>query len=213
MAYEDLTTYAETDPNSKIVVATRRNTWTNLTADESAHVTKPHNNNGDFDIAWQSYADSASDGDNVPVCFCLEGAESGDDVFVWVYWGETGGGKCYVGLELLYLGDFSGDEDNDNTTLSLDTLYYLRLKRDDDGGASSAGQYTLGVYANESDRATESSALVSLSIDSPAIKFDFDTVHSVWTYTFGETEEHDGYTEYLDLDYANSIKNQVVTIV
>ena len=137
MAIEDFTTYTEVDSASRVAVGTRRVAWTLLDGDEQGQVYKDKGANffdgdfvhdltleltttssGVFTAIWELANATADFGANNPSLYLYHNKQFGTDVRLTLVKIDTGGSAT----------DF-------NTNLSLDTIYYLKIVRDESVGS------------------------------------------------------------------------------
>jgi hypothetical protein len=123
---EDLTTYTEVDPNSRITVTSARSTFTGLTRNEDAYVYKDFGAFyfGDFEIYADVRLNSGSENDSLVGIIGLS-----NTVNDWDDWGAglsvhfmKAGGNNY-----LVLFEIGGS--NDFYVISGDTTYYVTFER------------------------------------------------------------------------------------
>ena len=135
MAYENLTTYTEVDPNSRITISATRSNFVGLQRDEDAYVYSDKGVNyfsGDFEHLIDIYLDSTSDGSTI-VYWALENvvddwagmqAGGGDALDIMFWTGAASEMRLYLHETV------AGTTYADYYQIALDTLYYLTIKRD-----------------------------------------------------------------------------------
>jgi hypothetical protein len=191
MAYENLSTFTEVDPNSHLSSNSTRTTSSGLTRSEDAYTYKDYGANyfDALDIDFIAFTNSSStDGGFQMVCLSntvndLSGFASTDVTFITA---EIGSGN--VNLYLTRGALVSTDVYN---TLTTDTIYYCTLKR-----VSGNNTVTCEIYSN----AARTNLLDTLSVSG------FGTVK--WRYLFtantfndGSSDSlHNGYIENIDLN-------------
>ena len=200
-AYEDFDAdWSETDPNNHLSQTVKRSTFAGYVWEgEDADLTRDANVSmtGDFDIAYEIYIDSATDNGKTGTIFTF--FNDNDDQLSNQY-GDADGTNAFA--EIWYYnvtGDDFDADDNDNTLL-VDTLYYVRFQRDDDAGGSSAGQLTLDFYSTAPDREHESNVVLNITLDQIA-QIDYTDTICPWSIDDGTPDQITGYLENLDLTY------------
>lgn len=198
MATEDLTTYTEVDPNSHITVITTRSTFANLDRNEDAYV-YDDKGVGHFDGDYEHLIDVYLDSSDVDAHVIVWGLANlvddargiddagGDEHLVRFtrshagYWLRMD--EMYAGTE--YAGSAYG--------ISLDTTYYLKIKRDE-----SVGTYgTLYLYIYSDAARTNLLATQTLTLHE---KEDFRYIYVTQALNTNNTPYRtSGYSENLDL--------------
>lgn len=197
MAYEDLTAYTEVDPNSRISVTASRSTVTSLTRNEDAWV---YDNkgaahfDGDFehlvDVRW-----NAADVGGQSVLWGLT-----NNVDDWRYNFDNGRHEIEVDFYRsaanlsLRLREIYGVSSQvyDDYIPSLDTTYYLTVKRDESIGTY--GRLYCYIYSDSA----RSSLLATLSVDLHA-KDDFQYIFATQSNNDGNTYRLTAWSENFDL--------------
>lgn len=209
--YEDFTTFTEVDPNSHISKTSTRITFSGLLHEESAYVyiDKEEGHFGeDFDHLFDVE---------------LTGSGGTQDVYVGV-WGlwvtkqaddnadeKENADANHEGLTVVFVWDISAStlmiflrEINDGTiysdycnTLSKDTRYYIRIKRDDDFG--DYGRAYCDVYTSALDRTNEENAVWNGVLDLHS-REDYRYLYGLQSRTGAvDWGNIDGFVENLDL--------------
>lgn len=197
MAVEDLTTYTETDPNSRITVTSARSSWASLTKNEDAFVYKDKgvaHFSGDYEHLVTAYLD-ACDLNSLVLCWALtnlvddlRGIDDGGGDEHCVGLRSPSSGNYEVKLYELYSGSLAGDA----YVCSLDTAYYLKIKRDEGTGANG----TLYCYIYSDSARTNLLDTLTLALNE---KEDFRYIYVTQTYVDGAEDAQTAYSENLDL--------------
>jgi hypothetical protein len=202
-AVENFSTgWTETDPNNRLSQTATRSTWTGLTANEAAYVVKTAgvNYTGDWSIAFSFYVDNASGNGSaliLPGPFLVDASNAGG---CFVTFTDYDNSKVTISVGAIELSGYTTDVDINNTTLSVNTLYYALWRRDDDAGTN--GTVYLDIYASSADRDAGSSVLLSLSVAITKFgKLDMTQAFMPYTAAFGDTTAQTAYLENLDLNY------------
>lgn len=212
MANEDFTTYTEEDPLTKITITSSKVSWVSLDRNDVSYVYKDAGVNhfdGDFTHQFETME--------------ITGTENGAFLYPYAVHNNVGDFNNTVvdgiGLGLAYLsstpriyfylfenGSFNSDM---SVTLLLDTLYYITVIRDDDGGANSTGQYT--VYIRTGSH--EGTLIDTLVEDcSAGEQNDLRYIYSIATSGVGSgVPAGDGYSQNLDLN--ESVPDAFVKII
>lgn len=184
MAIENLTTYTETDPNSKLTVTSTKVTAVDLDRDEDAHVYKNFGASyfDAIDVDFEIYIDSNTVSGALG-SFGL--ANTVDDcnnwsTYVHVY-GYRSGANYYIYLRI--------GGSSDNGSVSADTLYYCTLSR-------VAGNDTVNLYIyTDSSRQTLHDTLTQAGAG--ANKYQY--FYAICSYNDGSTgADWDGYYQNID---------------
>ncbi|KKL71872.1 hypothetical protein LCGC14_2090580 [marine sediment metagenome] len=201
MAFEDLSTYTEVDPNSRLTKTTRRVAWTALQRDEDAYIyydKGADHFSGDFThhlTIDTTAAGTTSPGSKV---FCwaitnlvndMKGIQgsSGDYFAVFLY-------RSFTGVFEIYLEECNGGIPQQTAyTAALNTIYYLKVVRDE-----SVGTYGT-IYCYIYSDAARTTLLATLTQTIDTAKRDFRYVFACNTWNSGETVAMTGYTENLEL--------------
>jgi hypothetical protein len=207
-AYENFTTgWTETDPNNHLSQSATRSTFADFNYNEVANLAKNDGINftGDWDVAFDfNIADtsqSLTDTNQSTIAF----ANSDNTLIQNVVLMESADGtKVHAGL--LVVDELFNIDQTFNDTLSLNTTYYARFKRDDDAGTN--GTLYLDVFASDANRRANTSPLVQLSLPITVMgKVDMVNAYCPISIDFDNTVQTDGYIENLDLAYVpTSIK-------
>jgi hypothetical protein len=196
MAIEDFSTYTETDPNSKIAVTSSKIDVSAIDRGDNAYVYDDKGSNffdGDFEFLFEGYIDSATtNGYHAMACALANvnnkvSTDTNDDQGIRMY--REGSASRFLVQEQ----DGSNGYQTSTGDLSLDTLYYLTLERDE-----AVGTYgTLYLYTySDSDRTTlEGSASVALH----SSKKDFRYIYGWTNRGDGSGSPWTGYVQDLDL--------------
>lgn len=187
MAIEDLTTYTEEDPNSRISRSWDMATVAGLTRQESAWLVKDKGANhfdGDFEHQFEGYFDAA-----VNYGFCMIWAlantindlsailtASEDELAVYFYREE------HTASHKIKLAESDGGSFAEaSTNVALDTRYWFTVKRDE-----SVGPYgTIYLYIYSDSGRTTQIAGSPLSIALHSSKKDFQYIYAIQSYNDG----------------------------
>lgn len=160
-AVENFTTgWTETDPNSRLSQTATRSTWAGLTLNEWTDLRKNGGINftGNFDVSFDFRVDSSSSQSNEDAIYALLFQDSTAN-FHAIGLGRYNS-KVYIGVQNGIEGGSSEFSDFDNT-LSCDTVYYARFRRDESVGTN--GTLYLDIYGSSANRTNNTSPLVSVS--------------------------------------------------
>ena len=208
MAFENFSTgWTETDPNNHLSQTTTRSTFTGLHLAEDAWLDRDSaiSFTGDWDVAFDFYVDSDSLdisglGTEIfePALVNFNDGGVNNALVAAFNWGDS---KVLINFALFEESGFTYDSDYDNTTLSLDTTYYARYRRDETVGTN--GTLYLDVYGSSANRNNDTSPLVELETAiTVAGKVDMTVAQAPLADDFGAAQvEITGYLENLDLSY------------
>jgi len=202
MATEDLTTYTETDPNSHISVTSSRSTFTAMHRSEDAYVYKDKgvdHFNGDYEHLVTVYFDAyALDGFGVVWALTnviddwyaiYNSTDIEHEVTLYRYTGNGGESQLYVRELTASIGGFT----DDYGAISMDTLYYLKIKRDEAVGDNG----TLYCYIYTDSGRTNLHDTLAIAL---ADKYDFRYIWATQSRNQSEsTQTITGYCENFDL--------------
>ena len=201
MSNENFTSYTEVDPNSHISRATARVTYTNLASDEDAYAYKDFGANcfnGDFTHLLTIKFDSMSNSSLLSawtlanlVSDCQDIIDNNGDAF-FLACGMSGSNV------VLFLEEVDGGTQYDSSsyTISLATIYYLKIVRNESVGTY--GTLYLYIYSD----AARTNLLSTLSIALHTSKKDFRYAYPIQSWDTGWAgQDHDGYTENFDLGF------------
>ena len=199
MALEDYNTYTEVDPNSRIVAATRRVAFTDLTINETAYVYSDKGAaffDGDFvhhltilitasdasmSVAsglW-ALANTVNDWNGMRAADCLD--------LYFTSQGATPNRKLTIeesnGGSITASSDFA---------MTVNTIYYLTIYRDESVGAN--GTLYCRIYSDASRRTLLTTLSVTLTE-----KQDFQYIYALASRSTVVSLKHSGYTENLQL--------------
>jgi len=197
MANEDFSGYTEVDPNSNIVVTSSRSTFTNLQRNEDAYVYKDKGAghfDGDFEhlvtCLFDNYTSSGKStiwgiANEVNDMWYFDDTQKD---FLWAFF--------YHGASnVLYLKeDGPAGSVSDSFAPSLDTPYYLKIKRDENVG--DYGTLYCYIYSDEA----RTNLLDTLSITLHA-KIDF-------RYIYVTQSANQGTPNYLIIGYSENLDLQ-----
>lgn len=211
MAIEDFTTYTEVDPGTKVTVDANTVSWNDVdTRNSDSYVYKDKDLNhfdGDFEHKFElQWVDSAING--VLMYFWVL-ANAVNDVKGLVDAGaDFFGCNFYDAVETKYLGiaiyeNGSSVDDESWVGSSTSTRYFIRMTRDDDGGANNTGQLVAYIATvNYDDEGGNLQATVTADC-SAGEQNDFRYIYALSTYNSGLADKTgDGFTENLDLQEA-----------
>ncbi|MHC4114003.1 MAG: hypothetical protein ACYSSL_01580 [Planctomycetota bacterium] len=210
MPIEDFTTYTEVDPGADITVDANTISWDDL------------DSRGTDSYVYYDKGAGFFDGDFSHTFLLLRGADidTGASPFHWVlandiddYYSlivddkDAAGVKVYYGgassgiyLTLLEAGEEAQDGWSGVGKPAADTVYYMTVDRNDDGGVNGTGRYICYICTGNYYGESGSSLQDTLQLDSSAgCQFDFRYVYGVNTVNTGSSYYSDGYTEDLDL--------------
>ena len=203
MATEDFTTYTKADPESHLTVTATRCTYTNLDKDTDTWIYDDKGAShfdGDFEHLLDVYLDAS---DNLGYVYHWALTQEVNDIrwlqtnlkeILGSFFYRSGGGV----YQLYIVEWFNGSGYTDIYNCSLDTTYYLKLKRDEAVGAN--GTLYCYIYSDP-DRTT---LLDTLSVSLHG-KIDFQYIFACNTYNSGTTQKQSGYCENLDLQEAQTV--------
>jgi hypothetical protein len=200
-AFENFVTgYTETDPDGFLTIdSPTKISWSgadfNSNSDHIQRNADP-NLDADFDIAIEAYISSVGTGSDslLPAIVFTESSSGG--LFAVQIGKEATSGEVHA---FLYRSSDSG-MDYGAAALNTNQLYYLRIKRDDDGGTGT-GVLTCDIYTSESDRSLESNAVENLSLNLES-QLDIDVLRIASFDNFEDSGTHTGYFQNLDLSYS-----------
>lgn len=202
MATEDLTTYTEVDPNSKLTVISNKITCINLYRPDGAYIYKNKGLNF-FDADFIHNFEIFIDGTTVFNSHAFPWMMSNDlDVFINL----KDASKSFICVYLFQFNDFSqiyiveehaGGEYTQNYNLSYDENYYLQIERDESVGTY--GTLYLRIYS-DSSRIT---LLTTLTLNLHS-KIDFKYIFAMNSMddSGSETSAFNGYVQNYDLNLA-----------
>lgn len=210
MAIEDFTTYTETDPDSVITVDANTVSWVNLDSrDVTSMVAYDKGVNhfdGDFEHKFSCKFTNAAQF-NLPVHWALTNSYNtnddlndmiinDEDLFIfYFYHGDEN--VLQFGLQIIE----DGEQNADAWTSALDNVvYFIRITRDDDGGANNTGQ--LKAYIATGNYDDEAGSLQdTLSLDcAVGEQNDFQYIYPLLSFDTNHVDDPcDGFTENLDL--------------
>lgn len=208
MATENLTTYTEVDPNSRITITSARATYAGLAMNEDAFVYKDFTAdhfNGDFEHLIDFKITSADDNGYVYIWGLTNSA---DDIFDI----QSAGGSflaCSAARNgadyLLRILEF--DNPNiyfDTYNFTVNTAYYLKIKRDE-----SVGTYgTIYIYIySDSARTT---LVDTLEVALHTSKKDFRYLFALSSRSDGSAYTINGYQENLDIQESTDVVMEVL---
>ncbi len=209
MAIEDFTTYTEVDPNSKITVASSKVSWDDLSRNEEAYVYKEMGYHFFDSDSTHKFKMQFGDYGNGYSCFAAHWAlsEHIDDICGL----QTSGYSGVVLFEYNYdyriylrIIDQGSPTTDTWSGAEKDTLYYVTITRDKDGGANNSGRYTAyictGGYYGEGGN-LEDTLQVDSQLGAPV---DWTYIYACNTYNDGSSMTVDGWTEDLDLGLAGA---------
>jgi hypothetical protein len=194
MAYEDFTTYTENDPLGVVTITASKVSWTNMTRNDDFYTYKDYGANhfdGDFEHLCTIYDDNQPSG--VSQGLWMVSTITGNLKAIYDASGGCLNFKFYNGptaeLQELRGGSWTTDSGN----VSIDTLYYPKIKRDEAVGANG----TLYAYVYTDSSRTNLHDTLSISLTA---KTDFRYLQVAWSYddNYGPTGGV-AYVENLDL--------------
>ncbi len=210
MATEDFTTYTEVDPNSRIVVATRRIAWTLLQEDEDAYVYKDKGAaffDGDFSHKLTVRATGGTHGAHLRYWTL---ANLVDD-----FWGivSANGDALSLGLSFsasqfrLNFGEVDGGTQYTDVAYSIDvdTDYFVTIVRDESVGTY--GTFYAYIYSDSA----RTILLNTQSITLHSSKKDYRYLYICHSNNNGGTAPISGYVEDLDLSAVVAVAPTVTT--
>lgn len=194
--------------NAKFTVTSSRVSWSGLTDNMNDGILKDAGVSwtGDIDFKFVYFVNSSSQAGYVP--YVWQAAATDWSASIYSIGGEDAGGKVYLSLE--WWDGSGGGSDTDNTTLLLDTAYYIRVKKDDNGGVGGVGQVVLKAYTTEANMQSETSPVLTLSIDLTA-SADYTQFFGPYSLEGGHTTTHTGYFENLDLSYVPPTARRMIS--
>lgn len=205
MAKEDFSTYTETDPNSRIVVGTRRVAWTDLIRNEDAYVYKDKGVDF-FDGGFIHYLTIRATGYSGSAGTVNMGAywglanlvdnwvgidlADGDGLFLWARI-DAGDGDQFI-----YLAEIDGGTSYTTANayrITVNTTYYLKIVRDE-----SVGTYGT-IYCYTYTDSARTALINTQSITLHSSKKDYRYLYAFCNAGSGSDWGHSGYTEDLEL--------------
>ncbi len=221
MAFEDFTTYDETDEGSTVTVTSSKVSFTSLTRDEEAHVSDSKGTahfNGDFTHQFECEV-TASSGFNVTTFWGLANVQADLKTIIDAS-GDAIVFNAQVTVPQFYLQIVENGTPNSNNSVNLTkgTRYYVTITRDDDGGVNNTGRVIAFIRTGSHGGALFDTLLVDCGVGE---QNDFEYVYGLMSFDDGVGGiTMDGYTENLDLNEAvgglpipvamNHLKNQGV---
>lgn len=206
MAYEDFTDYDQSsDPNTRQTVATNKLSWADMIRNEICYLADDKGVNhfsGDFEHKLEiQYHEDATDPlaafwilANITDSFTgIENAS--EDAMVLYHFGDV----------VLRIGIIeNGSTRVDTFASSQDTIYYVTIGRDDDGGVNNTGQLVAYIRTGSHAGNLED----TLTLDCAAgEQNDFRYIYALDSHEQGVPGQGDGYTERLDLQEAVGVGN------
>jgi hypothetical protein len=202
LAVEDFTTYTEVDPNSRISKTATRTTFTALTRDEDAYVYYDYTANhfaGDFEHLLTISSDTTSgdlgDAGLWQMTNALDdrgGLYSANEPTLFV--------SAYFGVLQLHEYDSpAADYQSANYSITANTPYYLKIKRDE-----SVGTYGT-IYCYVYTDAARTTLVATLSVALHTSKKDYRYVGVSWSADYNNAANITGYSENLDLQEASAV--------
>ncbi len=205
----------EQDAGNDITITATKVAWANYERDDDAHVSDLASQQGtdltgDFSHQFEVYIDSAGNEFTVIGFWAVgpttaqtyqEHIDGGED-FVWLKYNNL---KFY--LEIGENGSIVG---NDNGTIAEDTLYFVTVTRDDDGGANNTGRYTVII------RTTSHSGSVvdTLTADcSAGEQNNFTRIYALMGWGGSGTNSSTGYVQNLNLGVTSDTTPKLKFIV
>jgi len=195
-SYEDFTTYEEEDPNNHLAQTSSRSTFTNLGRNEDAYLYKDKEAghfDGDFDHKFDfKIVGGVQYSYVIPWCLMNTvddySGRGNDHVSVYIH--HSSGLTLDCVIRARYAG---GTEQVDSSAGfgSEATTYYARVKR-------SGSISTLKLYASASNRDSETSPIVTLSVN-PAGVSSLRYIYATQSVNIGGDYAISGYVENLDL--------------
>lgn len=203
--YEDFSnaSWVEVDPNSHITKADGDNytiSFAGLARNEDAYVYKDFGSayfSGDFTHLIDIYhTDTAYTYGMAHVWGVSNTVDDRngwvDGIFIYMY-NDTGSTTYRLRVE-----EIGGSYDQ-WTSATLDTAYYLRIARDDDGGTGT-GQIVVKVYTTASDRDNDTGSNLADTLTlNLAAQTDFQYLYALCTYNDGSGTYTSGWVKNLDI--------------
>jgi hypothetical protein len=205
--YEDFTTYTEHDEAYRLTVTSSKitaaswNSWL-----EYGWVNKDFGAayfDGDFTHQFEAEWTGYTGDDTLIGCWMLSNDDgdvydliSADKSFVWIYGRQTDTNVITIHVEVIEGGDSVSADTSIN--LSFNTLYYITVTRDHDGGTNEKGLYTVTI------RTTSHSGDVvdTITAEADAEQNSFRYVYGIVSYDFGSgvSRTISGYVQNLNLN-------------
>lgn len=217
MATQDFTLWTEVDPNGRIAKTADRITFTALTNSEDAHVYDDKGADffdGNFVHDFTIFISAITV--NQPIISPWALANSVDDMS-----GIQAANGDFLGPYILYatgnilrivLRECDGGTAYDTGVLglSLSTLYYCRVSRDESAGTY--GKLSLALYTDAA-RTVQHGGTLTLTLHSS--KKDFQYIYGLNTWNSGSGDTITGYVEDLDIDVtgAPTVTTQAVSAI
>ncbi|KKM73618.1 hypothetical protein LCGC14_1408640 [marine sediment metagenome] len=219
MATEVLTTYTETDPNSKIAVTTSRATWTSLARNEDAYVYFDKGVaffDGDFVIEFDLHTIlSETDAQFVWCALAnvvddFRGIEINSEDMQGVRFSRpAAAGASFRAI----LTEIDGGTRREATVITLTHLtnYYLKFYRDESVGTF--GTIYLVVYSDAARTVIVSSVALGLATS----KKDFRYIYAIMSANQGTTKATSGWTQNFEISTtiatALQVSTQAMTVI
>lgn len=180
MPLEDFTTYTEVDIGSDITVTPSKVDVVALPGTPAAYVYEDKGVDffdGDFEFLFELQVDN-NHFNNLYVCSVANGVgtyadlETGD--LITVIMAQSGGNPTKI-----YLLEIDGGSQSSSLayTPTVDTVYYIRLKRDESIGTY--GRIYCDIYPTENDRTNETNAEANLFRNQRSSKKDYRYIYAV----------------------------------
>lgn len=200
MALEDFTSgWSETDPGNDITRTSTKVDCVTLERGTSSYVSKDFGAgffSGDFNFAFEMYVGSTVGNGTFPGAICLsQTADDWDAVRTSDSFSITFDTVADVSIRGTVGGTTQGQAVAGDTAEG--TLYFMELNRNDDGGGSSAGLYTLYIRTESHTGPLVDTLALSFST---AIDFRYVLVAQMQDSNTGSIT---GYIQNLDLEFTN----------
>jgi len=197
---ENLTGFTEEDAGGYLAETATRCTFTALTSDADTYLYKDYTASyfsGDFTHDFELYINSGGVSETNVYPYTM--SNDLDDIT-----GLYNADKSYYTVTVrtqtnafdLYLSEVdSGTDYNDMTTLNRNTLYYIRIKRNETVGTY--GTIYLYVYTSSADRTANTNIIDTLTVTLHTSKKDFRYIMLCASENIGSSSVKSGYVENL----------------
>ena len=204
MAYEDFTTFTESDEGSDVTVENATKvSWINLrTKDQTAYLYKDKGVNhfaGDFTHKFEIQFSNV--GDQQTCTYWMLSNIIGDRYQLPTQNEDGYTFVLYDDIEQIAVGIYEGGAYTSDSWAppgpQSSTVYFIEIVRDDDGGANNTGRLTTYIRTGSHTGALQDTLIVDASAGE---QNDFRYIYALATYDHSaDTTDTDGFTQNLDL--------------
>jgi len=206
--------WTETDPGADITVTTNRVTWTAMPKNVTSYVVRDMGTghfSGDFTHKFQAYIDASDAGGWVlpwvvanftDSAYLHEGTSQETDDYIGVYFYGTGEARLRLCQDGVATANY--------LAVTLDTLYYITVVRDDDAGANATGRVTWHVHTG--DYHPSGTHVGEGYLDcGVGEQNDFRYVYAVDSWNNSSSAVQTGYTQNMDLGEGGGVEDFTAT--